>query len=646
MAYQINLTGQEIDERLQNIGTAEDVAAADGTLYARISKNADDVDELRDTVGHIDSAQTATDKTVTQHTADISALQTALKTKANLANGKVPANELPIATSLGNPNNGTIPSTFAVNEAINNKIVGLLHWQGVKSTTSEIKAIAPAKKGDVWHSNGDGSEWVCTQDITAANADAWTELGTPIDLSGYYTKTEVDKKVKPLADSIGTDNDATSANGSLYARIKKNATDIAENKGNVKVLIERVDTVTGTANEAKALTKVNEERLNSVQATANTALENSERNQDSVRNAQVTANEAKASVEGLTTVVRRAENYISQLKELNVVYPNNIRSLTTESTSAEVMEAFVPAIGGSAGVVNTPHVGYLIKGAAYEDSSEDDPEYGPDSTIISVDIIKTDNKDYHKFIYVDNNTAIISVTVDLANYKLIDKSTLTNIETTSKVGTLRDLYISAGAVYNEATGYYELNGLKDITEEEMRVIWQEDLSGWYLNGRTNLTRNIRTRSNVGGYNSGIDISNICENNSNITKFNFGASPLARYLDNAFSRCTKLETIDTRFPITPYGGVVGPNIFRNCPALKEVRFNMRYLQWSTNVNFPASPLISKDSILSVIQTTPTKGSVKPLVVVGLNESAYNRLKDDTDITAALTEKNGFVTLTQI
>lgn len=162
----------------------------------------------------------------------VAAIQEALKKKANLANGKVPANELPIATSLGNPNNDTIPSTFAVNEAINNKVVGLFHWQGVKSTTSEIKSITSAKKGDVWHSNGDGSEWVCTQDITAANADAWTELGTPIDLSGYYTKTEVDKKVKPLADSIGTDNDAASANGSLYARIKKNATDIATKASN------------------------------------------------------------------------------------------------------------------------------------------------------------------------------------------------------------------------------------------------------------------------------------------------------------------------------------------------------------------------------------------------------------------------------
>lgn len=237
-------------------------------------------------------------------------------------------------------------------------------------------------------------------------------------------------------------------------------------------------------------------------------------------------------------------------------------------------------------------------------------------------------------------------------YEVTVNTALTRVPEDPKViydttsGTLRDLYISAGAKYNEATGFYELNGLTDITEEEMRTIWQENLSGWYLKGRTNLTRNISARGNAGGYNGGIDICNMCYGNNNITIFNFGTAPFARFLDNAFSGCTKLETIDTRFPITPYGGIIGPNIFRNCPALKEVRFNMRYVGSSTNVYFPASPLISKDSVLSVIKTTKTEGSVKPLVVVGLNESAYNRLKDDTDITAALTEKNGFVTLTQI
>ena len=157
----------------------------------------------------------------------VAAIQEALKKKANLTNGKVSTNELPIATSLGNPNNGTIPTTFAVVNAINQKITGLLNWKGVEENISDITDKAPAKKGDVWHANEDGSEWVCTQDITTPDSSAWTELGTPIDLSGYYTKDEVDGKVKPLADSIGTDNDVASANGSVYARIKKNAADIA-----------------------------------------------------------------------------------------------------------------------------------------------------------------------------------------------------------------------------------------------------------------------------------------------------------------------------------------------------------------------------------------------------------------------------------
>ena len=191
----------------------------------------------------------------------VAAIQETLKKKANLVNGKVSSEELPIVTSLKQDDYTTIPSAKLVDEAltavgntleekINNKVVGLLNWQGVKSTTSEIKTITSAKKGDVWHSNGDGSEWVCTQDITTANADAWTELGTPVNLSGYYTKTEVDKKVKPLADSIGTDSDTASANGSVYARIKKNASEI----GSVKQLeMQNRQTISSLSTSLNAL---------------------------------------------------------------------------------------------------------------------------------------------------------------------------------------------------------------------------------------------------------------------------------------------------------------------------------------------------------------------------------------------------------
>lgn len=450
MAYQINLTGQEIDERLQNIGTAEDVAAADGTLYARISKNADDVDELRDAVGHIDSAQTATDKTVTQHTADISALQRALKTKANLANGKVPANELPIVTSLGNPDNDTIPSTFAVSKAINDKVVGLLHWQGVKSTTSEIKSITSAKKGDVWHSNGDGSEWVCTQDITAANADAWTELGTPVNLSGYYTKTEVDKKVKPLADSIGTDSDAASANGSLYARIKKNATDIYD--------------------------------------------------------------------------------YASKMNS----------------------------------------------------------------------------------------------------------------------GTLRDLYISAGAVYNEATGFYELNGLTDITEEQMRIIYEKTW-GWWLH-----------LPSLNGFGSALPRTNIPCPDYKIISY---ASNINLHSIFSKSGNDNLEVVNLRALYTPTGfdeikiidlnwAFQGDNKIREVQGIinvKEARYdlniggnietiNIKGLKVS--IRFYGSQRLSKESVLYMINNSEATSAI----TIGLKKAVYDVMKDDADIIAALAEKTN-ITLIQ-
>ena len=198
----------------------------------------------------------------------VAAIQETLKKKANLVLGTVPVNELPIASSLGNPNNGTIPTTFAVSKAINDKIVGLLNWQGVKDTTDEIKAIALAKKGDVWHSNEDGSEWVCTEDISTVNDSAWTELGTPIDLGGYYTKNEVDKKVKPLADSIGTDSDVASANGSVYARIKKNAADISTNTADINATKKKVsglDTKV-TANTDAIATKASNSDLTALQS--------------------------------------------------------------------------------------------------------------------------------------------------------------------------------------------------------------------------------------------------------------------------------------------------------------------------------------------------------------------------------------------
>lgn len=44
-----------------------------------------------------------------------------------------------------------------------------------------------------------------------------------------------------------------------------------------------------------------------------------------------------------------------------------------------------------------------------------------------------------------------------------------------KGGYMRTLYEAEGAKFNEATGYYELNGLTDITEEQMALIYNESM---------------------------------------------------------------------------------------------------------------------------------------------------------------------------
>lgn len=296
-----------------------------------------------------------------------------------------------------------------------------------------------------------------------------------------------------------------------------------------------------------------------------------------------------------------------------------IQKLTTASTEADIRRAFTDN-----GTVKFPTPGSIIskldggnKGIVVSLSE-------PDVTTLGRSIV----------VYYGDGT-----------YTIVVKNDFTKVLVPwRKDSSLRDLYISAGAVYNEQTGYYELNGLTDITEEQMRTIWQEDLSGWYQKGRTNLTRNISVKGNTGGYNGGIDIACICINNKNLQVFNLGADCFARYMDSAFRECSNLETIDTRFRVVPYDTSLGINTFRGCIKLKDVRFNNHYLRMKATLNLYDSPLISKESVLSAITTTDNASATSAgFLTITLHADAYARLKDDADIIAALEAKNGVVTL---
>ena len=727
MAYQINLTGKEIDERLQNIGTDKDVAAADGSLYARISKNADDVDELRDTVGHIDSAQNATDKTVTQHTADISTLQTALKKKANLVLGKVSVNELPVATSLGNPNNGTIPSTFAVSKAINDKIVGLLNWQGVKDTTDEIKDIALAKKGDVWHSNEDGSEWVCTEDIFTADHSVWEELGTPIDLSGYYTKNEVDKKVKPLADSIGTNSDAASVNGSVYARIKKNQVDIADidsRQTNIEevVSVERSDVffslrflnlivnskfIADIDNIKVVLYRWSGKRYSELELFTKNGFGESQKiiqyviilkqtdvNGVNIRTPYIHYND-DATEETLEKALKNAFggriSYRKNKKKrwrlqafLNgkpITAPFDFRvSIDCNDNYSLTKGGMMRSVPSSDSVVYDG----LFNGSQWLRCKKGDLldlSYSADAGILFPptpgNVIGGDNNAKGCVVAVKNITQDASSvtvlwTVGDSLYEIgVEERTESDeyvhrctspakklcddiYDYASKMnsGTLRDLYISAGAVYNEATGFYELNGLTDITEEQMRVIYEKTW-GWWI-GLPILTGfgDSSARTNIPCpdykrlyYQSNCNLSSIFAvtgNLDNLEVLNF--IPL-RYSNESLIRLsiramnwmcqggTKPLTIMGTFDV---GNVPDNNSLNIGGNIKTI--NIKNL--SKNIRFYNSKVLSKESVLYMINNSEATTAI----TIGLQQAVYDVMKDDADIIAALAEKTN-ITLIQ-
>lgn len=220
-------------------------------------------------------------------------------------------------------------------------------------------------------------------------------------------------------------------------------------------------------------------------------------------------------------------------------------------------------------------------------------------------------------------------------------------DTTS--GTLRDLYISAGAVYNEATGYYELNGLTDITEEQMRKIYllyitnssqSQHLVSWLSfpnDFRTNIPPRMYYAPNIQNSISDnsvlevlvLSVSSLFIQSSTATAH--GSFPKLRRVVGVWVYDSN-DSSDFNFH---YG-----QPFQNCPLLEEIRMK----KINKSHTFAVSPNLSKESVLYMItNANPPSGAAAGSIAITLHPTAYARLKDDVDIVAALEAKGGIVTL---
>lgn len=240
-------------------------------------------------------------------------------------------------------------------------------------------------------------------------------------------------------------------------------------------------------------------------------------------------------------------------------------------------------------------------------------------------------------------------------YEVLVNTALTRVPEDPKViydttsGTLRDLYISAGAKYNEQTGFYELNGLTDITEEEMRVIYEKTWGWWLhlptLNGfgtalpRTNIPCPDYKIIAYASYISLNSIFGVSRNNDNLEVVNLRAL----YTPNSFN---EIKIIDFNWAfqgnrkIREVQGIINIKEARNNQNIGGNIETINIKGLMVNIKFYNSQRLSKESVLFMINNSEATTAI----TIGLNKAVYDVMKDDADIIAALAEKTN-ITLIQ-
>lgn len=202
----------------------------------------------------------------------------------------------------------------------------------------------------------------------------------------------------------------------------------------------------------------------------------------------------------------------------------------------------------------------------------------------------------------------------------------------------RALYVAAGAVYNEQTGFYELNGLTDITEEQMRNIYVKTNPSISLNDKAACFTNLNIRTNLpfvsqSGYKTE-DLQAIFSGCTNLEVAFLAQANNSFYgsrYSYAFRSCTKLKTIlgNIVFGSTQVGVI---DMFKNCNKLVTV--NIKEL--NTSISFSDSPLLSLESLQYLI----TNAANTSAITVTVHADVYAKIQDEMQ-----TEWHALVALAQ-
>ena len=201
------------------------------------------------------------------------------------------------------------------------------------------------------------------------------------------------------------------------------------------------------------------------------------------------------------------------------------------------------------------------------------------------------------------------------------------------------MYEKCGAVWNGDTGYWELNGLTDLTNEDMQECYS--VGNVYMNPITSAyqyaSKKFRTNMWVDQYFDGnydAPFSSVFRNNSklevinlkgNITEYIVYSLTSNGNIDYCFRNCDSFRRM---IGIVKINGKSLTNTFFHCYKLEEIYIN----GVNTNASFADSSNLSKESLLYLINKAGTAE-----FTITLHADTYAWASVDEDIQAALAEK---------
>lgn len=201
----------------------------------------------------------------------------------------------------------------------------------------------------------------------------------------------------------------------------------------------------------------------------------------------------------------------------------------------------------------------------------------------------------------------------------------------------RALYVAAGATYNEGTGFYELNGLTDITEDQMKTIYVQthtldqisNMDGVFAgcSFRTNLGFN---RSLMQTNNRTLSLYDAFRDNKQLEVLRLSYTdsgtetrvPMLSSFGVAFYGCSALRNIVNvlRLDKLPDNASLGL-IFTGCASLQDIRLK----GCKKSIFFGDSPLISLESLQYLI----TNAANTSAITVTVHADVYAKIQDESN-----------------